>query len=298
MFVERVTRPALHDREYAATAAVHASLSSAARTRPDTTAISVWEITSPQPTSASARRHQAVAARWGADVHGGASVTTCSTATIKNFKKLDPRRARAGRTGPSGVAPIFVDKSGQNHHRRRAPTIGCGRRVDAGSPMLKRGRLHRAAVRGPAADRYYTIRFAHRHDPLHLNPVPATRRHEGWPSRLLQPNETEVEAITEPVKNLEDASAAPPRCWARIGRDPHPGANGSLLAATVEHVPAFASRPSTHGAATRSSAASLSSWARPDEREVVAERTPRGAVDHERHQKSSRIGRLRRSGER
>jgi len=198
--------------------------------------------------------NQAVAARLcGADVFMVARVGNdlFGPATIQNFKKLGihAEHVRVVNGVSSGVAPIFVDKSGQN---RIIVVKGANDRlrpadVDAAAPMLKRADCIVLQFEVPLPTVYYTIRFAHRHEiRCILNPAP------GQPVDMKQvahldyfvPNETEAEAITGiPVKNLEDAKrCAAALLGAGIGRVILTlGANGSLLAGRdgMEHVPAF-----------------------------------------------------------
>lgn len=198
--------------------------------------------------------NQAVAARLcGADVFMVARVGNdlFGPTTIKNFKALGihAEHVRVVNGVSSGVAPIFVEKSGQN---RIIVVKGANDRlrpadVDAAAPMLKRADCIVLQFEIPLPTVYHTIRFAHRHKiRCILNPAP------GQPVDIKQvahldyfvPNETEAEAISGlPVKNLEDAK----RCAAAllnagIGRVIITlGANGSLLAGRdgMEHVPAF-----------------------------------------------------------
>lgn len=199
--------------------------------------------------------NQAVAARLcGADVFMVARVgdDLFGPATIKNFKKLGIHAEQVRRVAgaSSGVAPIFVEKSGQN---RIIVVKGANDRlrpadVDAAAPILKRAGCIVLQFEIPLPTVYYTIHFAHKHGiRCILNPAP------GQPVDLKKvahldyfvPNETEAEAITGmPVKSLDDAK----RCAAAllgggIGRVIITlGANGALLAGHdgMEHVPAFA----------------------------------------------------------
>ena len=104
--------------------------------------------------------NQAVAARLcGAEVFMVARVgdDLFGPSTIKNFETLgiDATHVRQVKGVSSGVAPIFVDPSGQN---RIIVVKGANDAlkpadVDAAADMLKEGRLHRAPVRDPAGDR-------------------------------------------------------------------------------------------------------------------------------------------------
>jgi ribokinase len=198
--------------------------------------------------------NQAVAARLcGAEVSMVARVGSdlFGPATIQNFKKLGigAEQVKVVKGVASGVAPIFVEKSGQN---RIIVVKGANDRlrpadVDAAAPILKRADCIVLQFEIPLPTVYYTIRFAHKHGiRCILNPAP------GQPVEMKKiahldyfvPNESEAEAITGmPVKNLDDAK----RCAAAlldagIGRVIITlGANGSLLAARggMEHVPPF-----------------------------------------------------------
>ena len=198
--------------------------------------------------------NQAVAARLcGADVYMVARVgdDLFGPATIRNFKKLgihaEHVRTVAGMS--SGVAPIFVEASGQN---RIIVVKGANDRllpkdVDAAAPMLKRADCIVLQFEIPLPTVYYTIRFAHRHGiRCILNPAPGQPVDMKKVAHLdyFVPNETEAEAITgRPVKNLDDAKgAATALLGAGIKRVIITlGANGSLLAARegMQHLPAF-----------------------------------------------------------
>jgi ribokinase len=198
--------------------------------------------------------NQAVAARLcGADVFMVARVgdDLFGPATIENFKKLgiDAEHVKIVEGASSGVAPIFVEKSGQN---RIIVVKGANDRllpadVDAAAPMLRQADCIVLQFEIPLPTVYHTIRFARQHGiKCILNPAP------GQPVEMAQvaeldyfvPNETEAEAISGlPVKDLEDAQ----RCAAALlkagmGRVIITlGANGALLAGRegMEHVPAF-----------------------------------------------------------
>jgi ribokinase len=198
--------------------------------------------------------NQAVAARLcGADVFMVARVGSdlFGPATIENFRKLgiDAEHVKIVDGVASGVAPIFVEKSGQN---RIIVVKGANDRllpadVDAAAPMLRQADCIVLQFEIPLPTVYHTIRFARQHGiKCILNPAP------GQPVDMAQvaeldyfvPNETEAEAVSGlPVKNVEDAK----RCAAAllksgIGRVIITlGANGSLLAGrdAMEHVPAF-----------------------------------------------------------
>jgi len=198
--------------------------------------------------------NQAVAARLcGADVYMVARVGSdlFGPATIKNFEILgiNAEHVKIVEGVASGVAPIFVEKSGQN---RILVVKGANDRllpadVDAAAPMLKQADCIVLQFEIPLPTVYHTIRFANQNGiKCILNPAP------GQPIDVAQvkgldyfvPNESEAEAITGlPVKDLEDAK----RCAAALLQGGIRrviitlGANGALLAGSegMEHVPAF-----------------------------------------------------------
>ena len=198
--------------------------------------------------------NQAVAARLcGADVYMVARVGSdlFGPATIANFQKLgiNADHVKIVEGVASGVAPIFVEKSGQN---RILVVKGANDRlmpadVDAAAPMLKQADCIVLQFEIPLEAVYHTIRFANQNGiKCILNPAP------GQPIDVAQvkgldyfvPNESEAETISgQPVKNLEDAK----RCAAGFLKAGIRrviitlGANGALLASNegMEHVPAF-----------------------------------------------------------
>ena len=198
--------------------------------------------------------NQAVAARLcGADVFMVARVGSdlFGPATIKNFETLgiDAEHVKVVDGVASGVAPIFVEKSGQN---RILVVKGANDRllpadVDAAAPMLKQADCIVMQFEIPLPTVYYTIRFAQKHGiKCILNPAPAQPVDMAQLSGLdyLVPNETEAEAIGgQPVKSVGDAKrCAGTLLQAGIRRVIITlGANGALLAGNegMEHVPAF-----------------------------------------------------------
>jgi ribokinase len=182
-------------------------------------------------------------ARVGSDLFG--------PATIKNFESLgiDATHVRQVKGVSSGVAPIFVDSSGQN---RILVVKGANDElkpadVDAAADVLKNADCIVLQFEIPLDTVYYTVNFARRHNiRCILNPAPAQ------PIDLKQiadlhyfvPNESEAETITgSVVQNVEHAkkcaqtflSAGISRVIVTLG------ANGALLAGKegMEHVPAF-----------------------------------------------------------
>jgi len=198
--------------------------------------------------------NQAVAARLcGADVFMVARVgdDLFGPSTIKNFETLgiDAKHVRQVSGVSSGVAPIFVDPSGQN---RIIVVKGANDElkpadVDAAAETLKTADCIVLQFEIPLETVYYTIKFARKSGiRCILNPAPAQPIDIKEVADLdyFVPNESEAEAISGmPVRNLDDAM----RCAAKllasgIGRVIITlGANGSLLAGSegMEHVPAF-----------------------------------------------------------
>jgi ribokinase len=198
--------------------------------------------------------NQAVAARLcGADVFMVARVGSdlFGPATIKNFQSMgiDAEHVKIVEGVASGVAPIFVEKSGQN---RILVVKGANDRllpadVDAAAPMLKQADCIVMQFEIPLATVYHTIRFARQNGiKCILNPAPGQPVDLGQLAGLdyFVPNETEAETISgQPIKGVEDAK----RCAAGFLKAGIRrviitlGANGALLAGNegMEHVPAF-----------------------------------------------------------
>src|SRR6202167_6121597 len=198
--------------------------------------------------------NQAVAARLcGADVFMMARVgdDLFGPSTITNFENLgiDATHVRQLAGVSSGVAPIFVDPSGQN---RIIVVKGANDAlkpsdVDAAAEMLKMADCIVLQFEIPLETVYYTIQFARKNRiRCILNPAPAQPIDLKAIADLdyFVPNESEAEAISGmTVRTLEDAK----RCAAKllasgIGRVIITlGANGSLLAGSegMEHVPAY-----------------------------------------------------------
>jgi len=198
--------------------------------------------------------NQAVAARLcGAEVFMVARVgdDLFGPSTIKNFEKLgiDTTHVRQVSGVSSGVAPIFVDPSGQN---RIIVVKGANDElkaadVDAAAEMLRNADCIVLQFEIPLETVYYTIRFARRNGiRCILNPAPAQPIDISAVADLdyFVPNESEAEAISGmPVRNLEDAQhCAGKLLTSGIRRVIITlGANGSLLAGSegMQHVPAF-----------------------------------------------------------
>ncbi len=198
--------------------------------------------------------NQAFAARLcGADVSMVARVgdDLFGPATLENFRSagIDTSHVRMTASVSSGVAPIFVDTSGQN---RILVVKGANDRlsaadIDAAADVLTAADFIILQLEIPLETVYYTLRFARRHNvPTILNPAPGqTLDASEWVNAdYLIPNETEAEALTgRPVENIEDARA----CARRLLDDGVQrviitlGANGALYAAgdAIDHIPSF-----------------------------------------------------------
>lgn len=198
--------------------------------------------------------NQAVAAKLcGADVFMVARVgdDLFGPSTIKNFEKLgiDSTHVRQVPGVSSGVAPIFVDPSGQN---RIIVVKGANDElkpadVEAAAETLKSADCIVLQFEIPLETVYYTIKFARRNSiRCILNPAPAQPIDVKAIADLdyFVPNESEAEAISGmAVRNLDDAK----RCAGSLLASGIRrviitlGANGSLLAGSegMEHVAAF-----------------------------------------------------------
>jgi ribokinase len=198
--------------------------------------------------------NQAVAARLcGADVFMVARVgdDLFGPSTIKNFEKLgiDATHVRQVAGVSSGVAPIFVDPSGQNRIIvvKGANDLLKPADVDAAANTLKSADCIVLQFEIPLETVYYTIQFARRNGiRCILNPAPAQPVDLAAVVDLdyFVPNESEAETISGmPVRNIDDAK----RCAAKLLASGIRrviitlGANGSLLADSegMEHVSAF-----------------------------------------------------------
>lgn len=198
--------------------------------------------------------NQAVAARLcGATVSMVARVgdDLFGPATIANFisRGIDASRVLVTPGVSSGVAPIFVQSSGQNRiwvvkgandHLRPED-------VDGAADLLRRADMIVLQLEIPLETVYYTLRFAREHGiRTILNPAPAQPldlRQAGAADYVI-PNETEAEALGGvPVRSLEDARSCALRLLDGGLRRVIVtlGANGALCAGEdgVRHIPAF-----------------------------------------------------------
>lgn len=198
--------------------------------------------------------NQAVAARLcGAEVFMIARVgdDLFGPATIENFRKqgIDPTHVKQVPGLSSGVAPIFVEPSGQNRIFvvKGANDALKPADVDSAADLLTSVDCIVLQFEIPIETVYYTVAFARKHRiRCIVNPAPAQPVDMSALKGLdyFVPNESEAETITaSPVKNIEDArlcaqqllSGGVQRVIITLG------ANGSLLAGAdgMEHVPAY-----------------------------------------------------------
>jgi ribokinase len=202
--------------------------------------------------------NQAVAARLcGARVSMIARVGNdlFGSATIQNFNS---RGVEAGRVlvtpgVSSGVAPIFVDSSGQN---RILVVKGANDRllpadVDAASDVLRSADCIVLQLEIPLETVYYTLRFARSHGIRSiLNPAPgqALDLAAVADADYVIPNETEAEALTGmTVNNLDEARECGLHLLSKGVRRVIVtlGANGALCVGSegTVHVPPYAVSP-------------------------------------------------------
>jgi ribokinase len=160
--------------------------------------------------------NQAVAARLcGANVGMVAKVGSdlFGPATIKNFESqgIDATYVRIAEGASSGVAPIFVDPSGQNRIIvvKGANDTLSPEDVDAAAPLLRKADTIVMQFEIPLRTVYHTVKFAKTHGiRCIVNPAPAqpVDYKEAGAADYFIPNESEAEAITGmPVDSLDDA---------------------------------------------------------------------------------------------
>jgi ribokinase len=198
--------------------------------------------------------NQAVAARLcGAEVFMVSRVGSdlFGPATIENFKKLgiDATHVKQVEGLSSGVAPIFVDPSGQNRILvvKGANDALKPADVDAAAETLKTADCIVLQFEIPLETVYYAVAFARKHGVRCIvNPAPAQPVDLQALADLdyFVPNESEAETITGiAARTVEDAK----QCAAKLVTGGVRrviitlGAKGSLLAGREgsEHVPAF-----------------------------------------------------------
>lgn len=198
--------------------------------------------------------NQAVAARLcGAEVAMVARVgdDLFGPATIQNLasRGIDVSRVLLTPGVSSGVAPIFVDSSGQNRILvvKGANDLLAPSDVDAASDLLRRADFVVLQLEVPLDTVYYTLRFARAHGVRTiLNPAPGRPLdlHEAGNADYVIPNETEAEALSGMrVRTLDEARACAHRLLDGGLRRVIVtlGANGALCARAggIEHVPPF-----------------------------------------------------------
>jgi len=202
--------------------------------------------------------NQAVAARrCGASVSMVAKVGSdlFGPATVTNFESLgiDASHVRIAEGISTGVAPIFVDPSGQNRIiviKGANETISPAD-VDAAAPVLSQADTILLQFEIPLATVYHTIHFAKAHGiRCIVNPAPALPLHfkEVAIADYFVPNESEAEAITGiPVHTIDDAKKCSDYLLTRgLSRVVITlGERGSLLATSAgqELIPAFKVAP-------------------------------------------------------
>ena len=198
--------------------------------------------------------NQAVAARrCGASVGMVAKVGSdlFGPATIKNFESqgIDASHVLIAEGISSGVAPIFVDPSGQNRILviKGANETLSPEDVDAAAPLLRQADTILLQFEIPLATVYHTIHFAKSNGiRCIVNPAPALPLDfkEVATADYFVPNESEAEAITGiPVHTLEEAKKCADYLLAQgLSRVVITlGERGSLLATSegLDLIPAF-----------------------------------------------------------
>src|SRR5258708_18524590 len=160
--------------------------------------------------------NQAVAARLcGSSVGMVAKVGNdlFGPATIKNFESLgiDATYVRIADGVSSGVAPIFVDPSGQNRIIvvKGANNTLSPEDVDAAAPLLRQADAIILQFEIPLRTVYHTVKFANANGiRCIVNPAPAQPLdfHELHDVDYFIPNESEAEAIMGmPVHSIDEA---------------------------------------------------------------------------------------------
>src|SRR5258708_995688 len=198
--------------------------------------------------------HQAVAARLcGAHVGIVAKVGSdlFGPATIKNFESqgIDATHVRIAEGVSSGVAPIFVDPSGQNRIIvvKGANDTLSAEDVDAAACLLRKANTIVLQFEIPLLTVNHTVKFARANGiRCIVNPAPAQQvdLREIRTADYFVPNESEAEALTGmPVQSVDEAK----RCAEFLLRQGIRrviitlGERGSLVAGPdgMELIPAF-----------------------------------------------------------
>ena len=163
--------------------------------------------------------NQAVAsAKYGADVLMMTKVGDDAFAdnTIANFQKvgIDTKYVQKVPGVSSGVAPIFVDKSGQNSILiiKGANQYLLAKDIDDAEEDLKNCQLIILQLEISLETVYYAIDFGKNTGIPLLNPAPATKElliDKACQCDFFMPNETELAILTEmPVSTLAEVEAA------------------------------------------------------------------------------------------
>jgi ribokinase len=185
----------------------------------------------------------AVVARVGDDLFG--------PATIDDLARLGIHTACVVKTAgaPSGVAPIFIDASGQNSILvvKGANDLLSTEDVDAAAAVIESADVLIMQFEIPLATVYYALDVAHRYGVRTIvNPAPAAQVDLSRLSKAdyLIPNETEAEGLTGiGIRDLETARAGAMRLldsgFKRVIITL--GDNGALFSSEAEsyHVPVF-----------------------------------------------------------
>src|SRR4029077_9464836 len=198
--------------------------------------------------------NQAVAARLcGASVAMVAKVGSdlFGPATIENFQAqgIDASHVRIAEGVSSGVAPIFVEPSGQNRIIvvKGANDTLSPEDVDAAAPLLRAANTIVMQFEIPLRTVFYTVKFAKANGVRCIvNPAPAQTvdLKELGAADYFIPNESEAETITGmPVQSIDDAK----KCADFLLRQGMQrvvitlGERGSLVAGSdeMELIPAF-----------------------------------------------------------
>jgi ribokinase len=198
--------------------------------------------------------NQAVAARLcGAEVSMIARVgdDLFGEATLRNFNAMgiDTGHVRVTPGVSSGVAPIFVDSSGQNRILVVKGANDCvmPADVDAAAETLKRADVIVLQLEIPVETVYYTLQFARANGIRSiLNPAPGQPldlQRAGVADYLI-PNETEAEALTGvAVRSVDEARRCAQRMIDSGARRAiiTLGSQGALLAGAegMEHIAPF-----------------------------------------------------------
>ena len=185
----------------------------------------------------------AMVARVGDDLFGPATINDL------NRTGIDTQYVTTTPGASSGVAPIFVDSSGQNRILvvKGANDLLSPQDIDAAADVIERADIVILQFEIPLETVYYALDAAHaRGVRTILNPAPgqavdvARLRNVDY----LIPNETEAEALTGmQIQNLDDARACAERLIEMGLRQVviTLGANGALFASKegVAHIPPF-----------------------------------------------------------